>query len=290
MVYFVAVDFCANGAAIPGNGKIGAIVRMKLRIDELEKIIRQAGGMLLCAHVSAENIEHKQGDANFVTDYDVRIQRFLVTEFRKLIPDAAIFGEEETEENQQKIWSDGYTFIIDPIDGTTNFMFGYHHSCVSVGVALDGKLVLGCVYNPYVDEMYTAGRGEGAYLNGRRLLMKDLTVGESIISFGCARYNEGNVDLLFDVVKELFQRSLSVRCGGSAALDLCRVASGNNGAYLELRLNPYDYAAAALIIEESGGCIAQMDGSPITLEKPCSVLAGTKKAVQEIRELIREKS
>ena len=265
-------------------------MRMKLRIEELEKIIRQAGGMLLCAHVSAENIEHKQGDANFVTDYDVRIQRFLVTEFRKLIPDAAIFGEEETEENQQKIRSDGYTFIIDPIDGTTNFMFGYHHSCVSVGVALDGKLVLGCVYNPYVDEMYTAVRGEGAYLNGRRLLMKDLTVGESIISFGCARYNEGNVELLFDMVKELFQRSLSVRCGGSAALDLCRVASGNNGAYLELRLNPYDYAAAALIIEESGGCIAQMDGSPITLEKPCSVLAGTKKAVQEIRELIREKS
>ena len=159
-----------------------------------------------------------------------------------------------------------------------------------MGVALDGKLVLGCVYKPYVDEMYTAVRGEGAYLNGRRLVMKDLTVGESIISFGCARYNEGNVDLLFDVVKELFQRSLSVRCGGSAALDLCRVASGNNGAYLELRLNPYDYAAAALIIEESGGCIAQMDGSPITLEKPCCVLAGTKKAVQEIRELIREKS
>lgn len=262
---------------------------MKLTIGELERIVRQAGHMLRSAHVSAENIEQKQGDANFVTDYDVRIQRFLVAEFRKLIPDAAIFGEEETEENQQKVRADGYTFIIDPIDGTTNFMFGYHHSCVSVGVALAGELTLGCVYNPYVDEMYTAVKGEGAYLNGSRLVMADLAVGESIISFGCARYNEGNVDLLFDVVKELFQRSLSVRCGGSAALDLCRIASGNNGAYLELRLNPYDYAAAALMIEEAGGCIAQMDGSPITLDKPCSVLAGTPKAVAEIRELIREK-
>ena len=263
---------------------------MKLSIDQLEKIVRQAGQMLRSAHVSVENVEHKPGDANFVTDYDVRIQRFLVSEFRKMIPDAAFFGEEETEENQQKIRPDGYTFIIDPIDGTTNFMFGYHHSCVSVGVTLAGELTLGCVYNPYVDEMYTAVKGEGAYLNGRRLLMADLAVGESIISFGCARYNEGNVDLLFDVVKELFQRSLSVRCGGSAALDLCRIASGNNGAYLELRLNPYDYAAAALIIEEAGGCIAQMDGSPITLEKPCSVVAGTQKALAEIRELIRQKT
>ena len=263
---------------------------MKLRIGELEQIVRQAGQQLLSAHVSAENIDQKQGDANFVTDYDVRIQRFLVGKFRELIPNAAIFGEEDTEENQRGICSNGYTFIIDPIDGTTNFMFGYHHSCVSVGVTVAGKLALGCVYNPYVDEMYTAEKGKGAYLNGRRLNIADLAVGESIISFGCARYNEGNVDLLFDVVKELFQRSLSVRCGGSAALDLCRIASGNNGAYLELRLNPYDFAAAALMIEEAGGCIAQMDGSPITLNKPCSVLAGTKKAVAEIRELIREKN
>ena len=263
---------------------------MGLTIGELETIVRQAGQILRSAHLTAKDIEHKQGDANFVTDYDVRIQRFLETEFRKLIPDATFFGEEETEDNHQKVRPDGYTFIIDPIDGTTNFMFGYHHSCVCVGVALAGELDLACVYNPYVDEMYTAVKGEGAYLNGRRLVMGNLSVGESIISFGCARYNEGNVDLLFDVVKELFHRSLSVRCGGSAALDLCRIASGNNGAYLELRLNPYDYAAAALIIEEAGGCIQQMDGSPITLDRPCPVLAGTPKAVTEIRELIREKT
>ena len=262
---------------------------MQLKIGDLEAVVRQAGKMLRSAHLTADNIEHKPGDANFVTDYDVRIQRYLMAQFRDLVPDAAFFGEEDTEGNQSGVLSDGYTFIIDPIDGTTNFMFGYHHSCVSVGVTLAGRLVMGCVYNPYVDEMYTAVKGQGAHLNGRKLSVADLAVDGSIIAFGCARYNAGNVELLFDVVKELFQRSLSVRCGGSAALDLCRIASGNNGAYLELKLNPYDYAAAALMIEEAGGCIMQMDGSPITLHRPCSILAGTKKAVAEILELIREK-
>ena len=262
---------------------------MQINMDAVAQLVRQAGRMILSAHVEQADVMKKHGDANFVTEYDVRIQKFLMTELRKRIPDAAFFGEEDTDGNQNDVLSDGYTFIIDPIDGTTNFMFGYHHSCVSVGVAFAGKLVAGCIYNPYVDEMYTAVKGEGAWLNGRRLHIEDLPVSGSIIAFGCARYNEGNVDLLFNVVKELFQRSLSVRCGGSAALDLSRIASGNNGAYLELRLNPYDYAAAAVMIEEAGGCIMQMDGSPITLDKPCSILAGTKRAVAEILELIRDK-
>ena len=108
---------------------------------------------------------------------------------------------------------------------------------------------------------------------------------EGIASFGCARYNEANVDILFDTVRVMFQRCLAVRSGGSAALDLCRIAGGSSVIYLELKLQPYDYAAASVIIEEAGGLIAQIDGSPVTLDSPCSILAGTGRAVDEVRRI-----
>ena len=263
---------------------------MAIDMARLQDIVREAGKLLLNAHVSEDGIDRKQGDANFVTVYDVRIQRFLMEKLRGLVPDAAFFGEEDTEGNQAGRLGDGYTFVIDPIDGTTNFMFRYHHSCISVGVAWAGRLVAGCIYNPYVDEMYTAVRGQGCYLTGRRLQMEALSVEQGIVAFGCARYNAEDVDLLFNVVKTMFHRSLSIRSSGSAALDLSRIASGSNAAYIELLLHPYDYAAAAVMIEEAGGCIVQMDGSPITLDSSCSILAGTKTAVTQILETIREET
>lgn len=262
---------------------------MAWNICDLEKIVREAGIMLRDASVGDNDVMSKSGDANFATVYDVKIQRFLIAELRRLVPDASFFGEEDTDGNEQNRLSDGYTFIIDPIDGTTNFMFGYQHSCVSVGVAYEGKLVAGCIYNPYVDAMYLAEKGRGCWCNGRRLVMEDKPVSEGIIAFGCARYNESNVDLLFDVVKELFHSALSIRSGGSAALDLARIAAGSNVAYLELRLNPYDFAAAAIMIQEAGGTVVRMDGSPVTLDAPCSILAGTPAAVEEILDLIRLK-
>ena len=116
--------------------------------------------------------------------------------------------------------------IRETVDGTTNFIFGYQHSCVSVGLSCQGQMLAGFVYNPYVDSMYRAVRGQGAYLNGRKLELEEKSVSERIVSFGCARYNEGDTDLLFAAVKELYLNSLFVRNGGSAALELCRTAAG----------------------------------------------------------------
>ena len=250
-------------------------------MQELEAIVREAGKIMGAAELTEAGIYRKPGDANFVTAYDVQIQRFLIERICALFPDAGFFGEEDTAGNEKQL-TQGYTFIIDPIDGTTNFMFNYHHSCVSVGVALDGELEAGLIYDPYTDSLYTAVRGQGAYLNGRHLVLADTPVSEGIACFGCARYNEADYDRLFDVVKELFLESLSIRSVGSAALGIARIASGSNVCYLELKLQPYDYAAAAVILEEAGGCIVQPDGSPITLDQPCAVVAGTPKAVEHI--------
>lgn len=255
-------------------------------VEKIIPIVRSAGEILLSSCLHKDEVYKKSGEANFVTEFDMRIQRFLMNEIVELVPNASFFGEENTEGNKQEISDSGYTFFIDPIDGTTNFLFGYHHSCISVGIALRGKLVGGIVYNPYTDQMYSAVRGQGSYCNGRRLTIEDRRLSEGIAAFGCARYNEGSTRLLFDTVEVLFHKSLSIRNGGSAAIDLCRISTGSNVIYLEMFLQPYDYAAASVILTEAGGVIAQVDGSEITLHTGCSVLAGTKKAVEECRAVI----
>ena len=284
-----------DGEDLGGHGAKECIAQLPLTDQEktfysfLEFTVRKAGRRMLEAHLTAENIHRKDGIANFVTAYDVEIQKFLITELKMALPEALFFGEEETEGNQHRCFEKGYTFFIDPIDGTTNFLFGYHHSCVSVGLALDGRMIAGFVYNPYVNDMYMAIRGAGSFLNAHRLQMENRQISEGIVAFGCARYNESDTDLLFEVVKELYLLSLSVRNGGSAALDLCRVASCANAAFLELKLQPYDYAAASVIIEEAGGCITQADGSEILLNAPCSIAAGSKRAAETVRSVIQKR-
>ena len=253
----------------------------------MQDTVREAGAMLRSAHLCASEIHEKEGPANYCTDYDLRIQRFIMARLSEIVPGCSFYGEEDTEGNHGSAISP-YTFYIDPIDGTTNFMFDYHHSCVSVGVAYAGQMVAGYVYNPYVDELYHAVRSERAWLNDRKLVITDHPIREGIVSFGCARYNDSDTTLLFDVTQQMFLSSLSIRNGGSAALDLCRIASGSNVAYYELKLQPYDYAAASVIIEEAGGRISRVDGGSITLDKPCSIVGGTETAWREVRTMIAD--
>ena len=252
--------------------------------ERIEAIMREAGGMILSAHPEKNSIRRKAGPANFVTDHDVRIQRFLIENLSRLFPGCGFYGEEDTEGNKRRI--EGRVFFIDPIDGTTNFLFDYHNSCVSVGMADDGRMIAGWVYDPYTDQLWSAERGEGAKLNGQELRIEDKGIEEGIVAFGCARYNES--DGIFDILPTLFNRSLSIRNGGSAAIDLCRIASGSNAAYVEMFLQPYDYAAASVIVEEAGGVIGSVDGKPITLNAGCSILAGTPEAVREIGRIVKD--
>lgn len=250
--------------------------------EDITKQIKTAGDMLRSVIAGESDIYNKEGISNFVTEYDKKVQRFLVQEMKKLIPDATFLAEED--DMQQKL-GEGDCFIIDPIDGTTNFIFDYKNSCISVGLARHGEMVFGAVYNPYTEEMYTAVKGEGARLNGRKIKCTKKGLEDSVAAFGCARYNSDDTDRIFAFAKCLYLHSLGIRNGGSAAIDLCRVASGSNGVYAELLLQPWDYAAASLIIRESGGKITQIDGKEITLESPCSVLAGGQQCWEESQNL-----
>lgn len=243
---------------------------MDTLITAICHIAKEAGTILLTADRGHMGIDEKAGSANFVTEYDTRVQQFLFEKLGQLLPQAHFMGEEGTG---QKFTDKGWCFIIDPIDGTTNFIKDYHMSCVSVGALLDGRPEIAVVYNPYLDELYHAQRGRGAFCNGKPIHVSREPLEKGIVLFGTAPYSRELAEESFRMAYGYFLRALDIRRSGSAVLDLCTVAAGRAELFFELRLQPWDYAAGALLVEEAGGKITTLEGAPITFHTGCSILA-----------------
>ena len=240
--------------------------------QHMEDIVRQAGELLLSAHDIETSVKVKTLACDLVTMYDKAVQDFLCKELLAAYPDAGIYAEEE---DLCDIEGKDRYFIIDPIDGTANFVRKLHHSCISVGLYEKGKIVAAVVYNPYAREMFTAVRGQGAYLNGERLKMPKADPEHSLVLFGSAIYYRETIPFTIRLVEELLPRTLDFRRGGSAALDLCYVAAGKADLFFEACIRPWDYAAGSLMVEEAGGIVTALDGSPLRFYDRCSVAAGT---------------
>ena len=239
-------------------------------LKEIVNAVRVCGAIILNADRTKTGIDEKAGHANFVTTYDKKVQSELQTKLLAILPEAVFVGEEEDVHASVK---DGYAFIVDPIDGTTNFIKDYHASAISVGLAKDGERYMGVVYNPYLDEVFTAVKGQGAFLNGEPIHVSDQLLEDGIVIFGTATYYDEFAKATFDMAYEYYCKALDVRRSGSAALDLCNVAAGRAELFFELRLCPWDYAAGSLIVEEAGGVVTKIDGGEITLNEGCGVLA-----------------
>lgn len=237
-------------------------------LEQLKALAKEAGKILLEA-VSAE-VTAKEGVGNFVTDYDIRVQELIYTRLKQIHPDAVLMGEEDEDHTADL---SGDCFIVDPLDGTQNFINGYRHSAVSIGMTRGGEPVLGVVYNPYMDELFWAEKGSGAYCNGKPIRTSDAPLSESVLLFGCSSYNREQTDLTFRLLRQLFDQALDLRSSGSAALDLCYVASGRVNLFFEYQLSPWDYCAGSLIVTEAGGSASQWNGGRLDLEKGGSVLA-----------------
>lgn len=238
---------------------------------------REAAELLMHAH----NIlsETKSGSRDVVTEYDRRVQQFLEKRMLEALPEAHFFCEELGEREDL---SSEHIFVIDPIDGTMNFVRGFNHSCISMAYAHRGEFCVACVYNPYVDEMFTAVKGQGAYLNEKRLLIDDRPLSDSIVCFGTSPYYEELWDRTFAITKESFKAALDVRREGSAELDICSVAAGRAGIFFELRLSMWDYAAGALILSEAGGRCCTIEGQELPYNgSTSSVAAGSPAALEE---------
>lgn len=239
-------------------------------LESIIHAVRACGTIILNADRTKSGIDEKAGHANFVTAYDKKVQSELQKRLLEILPKAVFVGEEEDVHASVK---DGYAFIVDPIDGTTNFIKDYHASAISVGLIKDAKRYIGVVYNPYLDEVFTAVKGKGAFLNGSPIQVSKQPLENGIVIFGTATYYEEYAKATFDMAYDYYCKALDVRRSGSAALDLCNVAAGRAELFFELRLCPWDYAAGSLIVEEAGGVVTTIDGGELPLNEGCGVLA-----------------
>lgn len=251
-------------------------------VKEAAALIREAGRIMLDARRSGRDGEDalgirekddQQTHVNFVTEYDSRVQAFLTEELSRLLPEAGFLAEEDDTSTGDT--EKGFCFVIDPIDGTCNFIHDYRRSAISVGLLYNGAPIFGAILDPYLDELFTAEKGYGAYVNGQAIRVSDRTLDRSVIGIGTSPYyKEKFGDFTVNLFRSLLYQASDIRRSGSAAIDFASVASGRIDGFVEALLSPWDYCAGSLLVTEAGGIVTQMDGSPIRFDRPVSILTG----------------
>ena len=229
-------------------------------------------------------IEDKGSAVNLVTKYDKMIQDFLFTELEKIVPGCKFLGEEGDD---NKVLTDGYCFIIDPIDGTTNFIKGFQHSAISVGLAKDREMIMGVVLDPDLNNVFYAEKGKGAFLNGKPIHTSDCSLDKSLVLFGTCPYEHELAHKTFELTEKIFYKAVEVRRGGSAALDICYVASGKADLYYEMILRPWDWAGASLILSEAGGRATTFEKQKLNANKITSFVCGNERVLEEFYEILQ---
>jgi myo-inositol-1(or 4)-monophosphatase len=238
-------------------------------IPEASAIAREAGARLREFIAQGVETEYK-GDVDLITVADRTVEKLIRTRLGEVFPEHGVYGEEGTRERMEG----EFRWYVDPLDGTTNFAHGFPQFCVSMGLERrpagttpdqDGTIVAGVIYDPMRDELFTAERGRGAWLNGKLIHASPIeSLAESLVATGFpSRKRHDNPNIHF--YHEFTLRSHGVRRAGSAALDLAYVASGRLEAFWEFNLNPWDTAAGILLVEEAGGSITDFAGAPFHL-------------------------
>lgn len=255
---------------------------------EIESIIKDAGKIILSADDRRKtSITEKSGDANFVTEYDLKVQNYLKEKLSLLFPTATFFAEEDGE--QEKEIGNEYTFIIDPIDGTTNFMCGYNHSSISVALLKNKEVVFGAVYDPFKSEYFHAVKGFGAYLGDTPLKVSERDSAKAIITVGSAPYyKERFSKCVSSFVYQVLNNFADFRRSASAALDVCYVAAGRTDGFCEPILSPWDIAAGILILREAGGMLSDYEGNDIPLSRPSSTIFASPKQYDKLLEICKK--
>lgn len=216
-------------------------------------------GRILRGYFRRTREVHHKGEIDLVTEADMASEQEILARIRKAFPDHRVLAEESGETSQDSPW----LWVVDPLDGTTNFAHGFPVFSVSIALLHEGERVLGIVYDVMRDELFAARRGGGAFLNGRPIRVSDVSRLEDALLVTGFPYDRH--DARFDNTREfvaLLKRCHGVLRVGSAALDLATVASGRLDGYWEFRLNPWDLAAGALLVEEAGGLVTTPDGAP----------------------------
>lgn len=234
------------------------MIDLKLTTTKITEIARSAGAFIRqeAKHFSLDNVELK-GKSDLVSYVDKETERIIVKGLRQLLPEAGYITEENTVGQEQK----EYTWIIDPLDGTTNFVHGLPTYAVSIGLMHEGAVVAGVVYEVNLDEAFYAWKDGGAYLNGRPIhVTKAKRIDDSLFATGFPYYNFEKLEEYLAILNELMKSAHGLRRGGSAATDMAYVACGRYEAFFEYNLNSYDIAAGVILVQEAGGTITDFKG------------------------------
>lgn len=241
-------------------------------LESIKKVVYECGKIIVSADRDSLDIELKEGNNNVVTNCDKLVQDTLKEKLTKLIPGSVFFGEENNE-SVSDISTLENIFIVDPIDGTTNFSRGFKTSSISVALFKNSQPIIGVCYNPYTNEMYSAIKGDGAYLNGKKIHVSTRNLKNGILLSGCSPYYDDLRKKSLEIHSRFSSVASDFRRFGSAVLEICSIASGRAEVYFELKLMPWDYAAASLILEEAGGKISTINGDTLQYNNSTSVLA-----------------
>lgn len=217
---------------------------------------------------------------NIVTSSDLAVQHFLTEQLRMRFPEVGFLCEEEDLNDvsgHEAVW------VIDPIDGTANYARGNENCCISVALVEGGDPVLGVVYSPWRGELYTAEKGKGAFCNGKPIHVSGRPFEQGLLFTAMSTYRKDLAKSCSDIINDLYMECNDVRRTGSAAVELCLMAAGFAELYFEIRLMPWDYAAASLILREAGGAVCDFEGKAPSLFKPSMfIAANTKESCQRI--------
>lgn len=246
-------------------------------IQHIATLVRETKGII----TNREMVAHvrEKGVADYVTQVDITVQEFLKDALYKLAQDIQFLGEET---GLQQMNTDSY-WILDPVDGTTNLMHDYQHSVVSLALCQRNEIVAGIIYDPFHEELFSAVKGEGSFLNGKPIHVSSAQkLSETIIGVGTAKREHAKDN--FVRFLRVYENSQDIRRIGSAALELAYTACGRQGGYFEAYLNPWDYAAGMLIVQEAGGTVSDWRGKNLDPAQGSQV-AGTNGNVHD--ELLR---
>ncbi len=232
---------------------------------EIARKAAEAGGEVV-ARAYQEGVEiRSKAVSDLVTDADLESEQAIARVIREAFPEHAILGEETFRDDAgaEHLW------VVDPLDGTTNFAHGIPHFAISVAYYRLGEPICGVIYNPITQDWYTAARGEGAFANGRRVnASEEDRLSEVLIGVGFYYDRGAMMEATLAAVRDLFHRQIhGIRRFGTASLDLVQVGMGRYGAFFEYQLSPWDFAAGRLFVEEAGGRVTTSTGEALPLEK-----------------------
>ncbi len=249
----------------------------------LENVIKAVKS---CKHIVASPFEVAEKDtiSNLVTSADKAVEAHLKAELLKILPEACFLGEEGDRTDGSR-----FRFVVDPIDGTANFVRNLNCSAISVGLTENGEGVLGVVYNPFTDELYYAEKGCGAFLNGKPIKTSSRDFAHSLFYTALCIYKKEFAENCINILREVYKNCDDFRREGSAALELCRIAAGRGELYFEIRVFPWDCCAAEVIIKEAGGFTRRLYADGLDVAAPFPIIAAnSKENLEKLYEIVNK--